>query len=80
LRSSVLSDGPIDLYLSQQGVPSFGWAQQAPSFSSFVLLGVQQEVVVETGAQQEELFLLTIGVSFLLFSRTGMFAICVSMF
>ena len=41
-------------YLSQHAAPSAGWAQQAPLFSSALLLGVQQADPVE-GCEQQEL-------------------------
>lgn len=63
----------------QQADPSSGWAQQAPLFSSGLLLGVQQEVAeVETGVQHEEPVTVAFVTVAFVFSKTGMFAICVS--
>jgi hypothetical protein len=41
-------------YLLQHEDPSSGCAQQAPSFSSFVLLGVQQTAASFFGVQHDE--------------------------
>ena len=42
------------IYLSQQADPSAGCAQQAPLFSSTVLLGVQQAVPFDGCEQQDD--------------------------
>ena len=66
------------IYLLQHAVPSEGCAQHAPSFSSFVLLGVQQEVSGCFVVQHEELFVFAFTKLSLLFSRRGIPKICVS--
>ena len=66
-------------YLLQHEEPSSGCAQQAPLFSSGLLLGVQQVVAdFDTGVQHEDADpALPVVISFV-FSRTGMFVISVS--
>jgi hypothetical protein len=58
--------------LSQQSEPSAGWAQQAPLFSSFDVLGVQQALSLAGCAQQ------LAAVSSVFFSNVVI--VCVSIF
>lgn len=57
----------LPAYLSQQADPSAGCAQQAPLFSSLLLLGVQQAAPLVGVEQQEDSAFLTVDPVSLLF-------------